>query len=118
MKAVIKPIAVVALVLASVAWFGFGPKADAQSSQAAHKAVENGAVLLDVRTPEEFGAGHIPGAVNIPVQQLEKRIAEVGSSDKQVVVYCRSGNRSAKAKRMLEQAGFKDVIDLGAMTDW
>ncbi len=83
----------------------------------ARQLVAQGATLLDVRTPGEFRAGHIEGAKLIPVQELGSRIAEVGSRDVPVVVYCRSGNRSATAARMLRDAGYK-VYDLGPMSAW
>ena len=77
-------------------------------------------VLLDVRTPEEFAAGHIPGAVNIPHDQLPNRLAELaGAKDKEVVVYCRSGRRSAIAQETLTSQGFKSVKHLeGDMLKW
>jgi phage shock protein E len=84
----------------------------------AHALVERGAHLVDVRTPEEFASGHIDGAVNIPVDQLSQRLGERGSRDERVVVYCRSGSRSASAKRTLDAAGYTAVFDLGPMSRW
>jgi rhodanese-related sulfurtransferase len=77
-------------------------------------------VLLDVRTPEEFAAGHIPGAVNIPHDQLPNRLAELaGAKNKEVVVYCRSGRRSAIAQETLSKQGFTSVKHLeGDMLKW
>ncbi len=83
----------------------------------ARRLVEKGATLLDVRTPGEFAAGHLPGAVNIPVQSLSARLGEV-PKDRPVIVYCRSGQRSSSAARQLKQAGFGAVHDLGAMSRW
>ncbi len=83
-----------------------------------HKIVAAGARLLDVRTPEEFGAGHLRGAVNIPVAELRARLAEVGPRDRPVVVYCASGVRSSHAAQLLRAAGFTAVYDLGAMSNW
>ena len=60
-------------------------------------------ILLDVRTPEEFASGHIPGAVNISVESLAQRLSEV-PQDKPVVVYCRSGSRSNQAAQILDRA--------------
>lgn len=74
-------------------------------------------LLVDVRTAEEFASGHIPGAVNIPLQELEGRLAEV-PADSPVVVYCRSGNRSAQAADLLHEAGYTQVYDLGGITAW
>ena len=85
---------------------------------AAHERVERGAVLLDVRTAEEFASGHVEGAINIPLDQLDERMAELGPKDQSVVVYCRSGKRSASATRMLHAEGFTQVLDLGPMARW
>lgn len=84
----------------------------------AHK--DKSLVVLDVRTPEEFAAGHIAGARNIPHDQLPNRIAELmGDKDKDIVVYCRSGRRSAIAQEALESQGFKRVKHLeGDMLKW
>jgi phage shock protein E len=86
-----------------------------------HKAkalVEAGARLVDVRTVEEFASGHLSGAVNIPVSELERRLTELGPKGQPVVVYCASGFRSASAAKTLTQAGFGTVADLGSMDDW
>ena len=84
----------------------------------AHAAVEKGAVLLDVRTPEEFAEGHLPGAINVPVSELPSRISELPKTDAGVVVYCRSGNRSARAAGILREHGFDQIVDLGPMSAW
>lgn len=76
-----------------------------------------GHLLVDVRTAEEFASGHIAGAVNIPVQELGSRLAEIGK-DRPVVVYCRSGSRSAQAASILDDAGYSGVYDLGGIVDW
>jgi rhodanese-related sulfurtransferase len=83
----------------------------------AHAYVEDGAVLVDVRTPEEFAAGHIEGAINVPVQSLPAG-SEAIPADRPVVVYCRSGARSARAAAMLLDAGWTQVYDLGPMSAW
>ena len=105
------------LAAAVVAFILFRPRGDVTTVDA-HRLVANGALLLDVRTPEEFSAGHIQGALNIPVQVLEQRMSELGRQDRDIVVYCRSGNRSARAKQMLNAAGYASVHDLGAMSAW
>jgi phage shock protein E len=84
----------------------------------AHRLVESGARLVDVRTREEFEAGHLLGAVNIPVQELDRRMVELEPKGNPVVLYCRSGNRSGRAARMLKSAGYSAVHDLGAMSRW
>lgn len=74
-------------------------------------------LLIDVRTSEEFASGHIHGAVNIPVDSLQSRLSEI-SGDQPIVVYCRSGNRSATASQILAEAGYANVYDLGGLNDW
>lgn len=74
-------------------------------------------LLIDVRTPEEFSSGHIAGAVNIPVDALANRLSEV-PTDQPVVVYCRSGNRSAQASDILANAGYSSIYDLGGINTW
>jgi rhodanese-related sulfurtransferase len=74
-------------------------------------------LLIDVRTPEEFASGHIAGAVNIPVDALSGRLSEI-PNDQPVVVYCRSGNRSATASQILHSAGYPTVYDLGGIIAW
>lgn len=77
-----------------------------------------GAFVLDVRQPEEWASGHIPDATLIPLGELATRIAEV-PSDRQVVVVCRSGNRSAQARDILLDAGHPSVTSMaGGMNDW
>lgn len=81
------------------------------------KLVADGALLLDVRTPSEFSEQHVPHALNVPVQDLPRRINELGPTTRPIVVYCRSGGRSAQASAMLRQVGYQ-VKDLGPMTAW
>ena len=82
-----------------------------------HALVANGATLLDVRTTGEFARGHLPDAINIPVSDLPGRLGEM-PVDRPVVVYCRSGHRSAIAAKALRDHGVTTVIDLGAMSNW
>jgi rhodanese-related sulfurtransferase len=74
-------------------------------------------LLIDVRTPGEYAAGHIAGSVNIPVEELAGRLDEVPQGTP-IVVYCRSGNRSATASRILVDAGYSNVYDLGGIIAW
>ena len=77
-------------------------------------------VILDVRTPAEFAAGHVPGAKNIPHDQVAARLTElVPLRDKTVVLYCRSGRRSASAAAVLRSAGFSSLKQLeGDFPGW
>ena len=77
-----------------------------------------GAFLLDVRESSEWEAGHVDGAVLIPLAQLSARASEV-PSDKMVLVICRSGNRSAEGRDILKDAGFTQVTSVsGGMNAW
>lgn len=88
------------------------------SGQSELKALLDGkATVVDVRTPGEFASGHHPRAKNIPVDQVQSRIAEFGDKSKPVVVYCASGNRSGYAKQVLLAAGYKEVINGGGFRD-
>lgn len=78
--------------------------------------VARGALLLDVRTVGEFAEGHVEGARNIPVQDLAARLTEIPKG-REIVVYCRSGGRSAVAAQMLRGRGHV-VLDVGAMSSY
>lgn len=106
-----------AVAVLAAAYFMFGKKGDV-SSEGARELVQKGARLVDVRTRSEFTEGHLPGALNLPVQDLERRLSELGAKDQPVVLYCRSGQRSARAARILKAAGFTAVHDLGSISNW
>jgi phage shock protein E len=78
--------------------------------------IKAGAKVVDVRSPEEFRDGAYPGALNIPLQEVGRRLAEI-PKDKAVVLYCASGARSGMAARMLKQAGYADVVNAGGLGD-
>jgi rhodanese-related sulfurtransferase len=84
----------------------------------ARQLVTDGAVLLDVRSPQEFGATHLPQAVNIPVDQLASRLDEIRHFARPVIVYCASGMRSGKATGILRDAEIENVHDLGPLSRW
>jgi phage shock protein E len=77
-----------------------------------------GVTVVDVRTPGEFQGGHVPGALNIPHDQIARRAAEVGARDRPVLLYCRSGRRSAMAAAELVRQGFTAVYDFKTIGDW
>lgn len=74
--------------------------------------IEEGAYLVDVRSPGEFADGHVKGSVNIP---LDRIVSQLGNfkNKKNIIVFCRSGNRSSMAKSLLEQNGIKNVVNGG-----
>ena len=74
--------------------------------------------VLDVRTPQEFSAGHVPGAVNVPYDQVASHLAEI-PKNKDVVIYCRSGRRTGLAAEVLEANGYTKLVHLqGDMQAW
>lgn len=72
--------------------------------------VKNGAFLVDVRTPEEFAARSVEGAVNIPLDQVEERVNEF-EGKASVIVFCRTGNRSGQAIEILEKKGIENITN-------
>lgn len=87
---------------------------------AARRAGKNAPVVLDVRAPAEFAEGHVPGAINVPHDQVESRLAELRQyRDREVVVYCRSGRRAGLAAEVLQRNGFTRLEHLaGDMPGW
>lgn len=73
------------------------------------------AVLLDVRTPEEYREGHIPGSKNVPLQSLDKVTGFVNNQDTPVFVYCHSGARSSQAVKALRRMGYNNVKNIGGI---
>ncbi|KAA9040577.1 rhodanese-like domain-containing protein [Ginsengibacter hankyongi] len=86
--------------------FGGGPTVDLKN------IINEGAFLVDVRTPGEFAEGHVKGSVNIPLNTVASQLAKF-KNKKNIVVFCRSGGRSSQAKSILEQNGFTNVINGG-----
>jgi rhodanese-related sulfurtransferase len=85
---------------------------------AARKLVAAGVVVVDVRTPEEFQGGHVPGARNIPFDQIGSRVAEIGPPSTPVLLYCRSGRRSGIAAETLRAKGFTQIYDMKSFDRW
>lgn len=79
-------------------------------------AATNNAIIVDVRTAQEFSEGHAKGAINIDVLQpdFKDRVSKL-NKDNAVKVYCRSGNRSSKAAQIMKSNGFKDVENVGSL---
>jgi len=86
--------------------FGSRQPADLKNS------IAQGAFLVDVREPAEFAAGTVTGAVNIPLGSVAAQLAKF-KGRQNIIVFCRSGNRSGQAKSILEQNGFKNVVNGG-----
>ena len=80
---------------------------------------DDGHVILDVRTEEEYASGHIPGAVCIPNETIYKdRPEQLPDLNQIILVYCRSGNRSKRSARMLYEMGYTNVYEFGGINDW
>jgi len=76
-----------------------------------------GATVLDVRSPGEYAGGHVEGAVNVPLDQVEARVARlVPGQDSPVLLYCRSGTRSGAARRKLQRLGYTCVHNVGSLS--
>lgn len=91
------------------------PSADERSI--ARQKVKDGACIVDVRTVGEYASGHFDNALNIPLQELQDRLGELGGKSRPVVVYCAAGARAARAKSILLNAGFTDVTNAGGLAD-
>ena len=80
---------------------------------------ESNYIILDVRRPDEFAAGHIPNAVNIPNESIgADEIDELPDKDRLILVYCRSGNRSKQASEKLVRLGYGNIVEFGGILDW
>ncbi|ROI14600.1 MULTISPECIES: rhodanese-like domain-containing protein [Epilithonimonas] len=75
--------------------------------------VKKGALILDVRSKSEYDGGHIKDSINIPVDQLQKNLSKLKDKDKTIITCCASGMRSASAKSILQNNGYKNVHNGG-----
>lgn len=91
-------------------FFGGGDDADLSS------LIRNGAKVIDVRSKAEFAAGHAKGSINIPLEHIASKSDSMNRNEV-LIVCCRSGNRSASARRILREKGFKQVYNAGAWTN-
>jgi rhodanese-related sulfurtransferase len=86
--------------------------------ETARKLVADGVKVVDVRTPAEFAGGHVPGALNIPHDQIAARHGEIGAPSTPVLLYCKSGRRTEIAARALREKGFTVIYDLRSYDRW
>ena len=87
-----------------------------QSTSNLKSIIDEGAYLVDVRTPAEFAEGHVKGSVNIPLDTISNNLQKF-SNKNNIIVFCRSGNRSGQAKVILENNGIKNVTNGGTWQD-
>ena len=82
-------------------------------------AEESDYIILDVRRPDEFAAGHIPNAINVPNETIgTSEIPELPNKDQLIMVYCRSGRRSKEAADKLLKLGYTNIVEFGGILDW
>lgn len=87
--------------------------------KAVEEAQKNPAVhLVDVRTREEYLAGHLPNSILLPLGDVYQLEDDVPNKEDVIYVYCRSGSRSAQACRMFREMGYTHVINIGGIVDW
>lgn len=89
-----------------------------QAAQSPASVASKNSVLIDVRTADEFNAGHLPNALHMPHDQIAQSIAATGvDKNAEIQLYCRSGSRAAQAQKTLQDLGFTNVKNLGAYQD-
>lgn len=106
----------IVLVVLLLGLSGFSLAKRARARKEAARKLGGNAVIVDVRTPEEFGSGHYPDAINIPLDRIETSLKRLGPAATPIVVYCASGSRSARAKNILRANGYTDVTDAGPLS--
>lgn len=122
-KLYILPIILVAVLTIFVTGCSKGTETQTYESITGEEALarmetETEYVILDVRTPEEYNEGHIPDAINIPVETITEQPAELDDTEQLIFVYCRSGNRSKQASEKLVELGFSNIVEIGGLNTW
>ena len=127
-KGILTVLAGTALLIAAVCYGNnwFHGRADAQSgyrqitAQEAREIMETktDAVILDVRTQEEYDTGHISGAVCLPVESIQGEPEILRDKEQTILVYCRSGNRSKQAAQKLADMGYTEILEFGGILNW
>lgn len=87
------------------------------SGRPSSTSLSDATTIIDVRTPEEFAAGHVPGAINFPVERMEAGKFPDVKKDSSIALYCRSGRRATSAHEMMKSAGFTNVRNMGGLDD-
>lgn len=103
------------LLLAALAFVSV-PSFASERAEKGWQWIEQGALIVDVRTPQEFDAGHLDNAVNYPLSQLATHFASIDKNS-QIVLYCRSGNRSGQAYQYLLSQGFTNLHNAGGLVE-
>lgn len=90
----------------------FGPSID-EHLASAHQ--QPNAMIVDVRTPEEFSGGHVPHAINVPVSSIDRLEKKTRSKDQPLYIYCSSGARSSHAAKFMKSHGYTQVVNMGGI---
>ena len=121
MKALSKRIHLISLFLIVTASWSYADYKGELNQSAAQERLASGSITaIDVRSADEYNAGHVPGALNIPHNQIEERLDQIlHLKDKPVLLYCRSGRRAGMAEATLTELGFTQLYHLqGDMQGW
>ncbi len=125
-----KKVLVALLAMSVVAFCGCGGSASVSSGHAAYRHIssdeaqklmetESGYIILDVRTQREYEEGHIPKAVCIPNESIDKGPPSLlPDKGQEIFVYCRSGRRSKEAAQKLADMGYTNIVEFGGIIDW
>ncbi|MEZ4754540.1 MAG: rhodanese-like domain-containing protein [Bdellovibrionota bacterium] len=100
------------LISACTIQVGGAPTKTDNIQQQAWAEIDNGALLIDVRSPEEYSEGHLDKAINIPHTEIGSRLSEL-NQDQAIVLYCRSGGRAGQAQKILHDNGYTKVLNAG-----
>lgn len=111
-------IVVIGVVVAIFVGLIFVASGNKISLEDVSSGMKNGALLVDVRTAEEYKSEHADGAINISLEEIQNGKYPEVSKDNTVYVYCHSGKRASTAKSLLESAGYKQVISLTSLNNW
>lgn len=117
-------VAVAAIIILTAVWSALKGGLNMGGTSVSNAVIEmvrndKDIILVDVRTPEEYRKKRIPGSILLPDYEIRSRAAEViPDKEAKIVVYCRSGRRSAQAARVLKDMGYSNVYDLGGIIDW
>lgn len=121
MKIKVLIVAAMIVVLSIITWAVVGNKdngqTDVKGENTSSMTITSDAVIIDVRTPQEYSVSHATEAINFDLVKLESGELPTIDKDKEIYVYCRSGRRSDLAKTILEKNGFTNVTDIGGLDD-
>ena len=120
MKKIIAALLSLLLLTGCAGTNGGGSYTQLSSDQAREQmASSEGYIILDVRTKEEYDSGHIPEALNLPLQDLgDEPPVKLPDLSQEIYVYCRSGNRSKQASQILAELGYTNVFEFGGIHSW